>query len=81
MSSDYMEGAVELPRRHDLAPRSWRLPNGTIIGEAINEEAVRLLRDDPEEYFRRTRRELPELTEDTNSRRKRRRIPLRFRFW
>jgi hypothetical protein len=44
-----------LPRRHDLAPRRWQLPSGTIIGEAINWEAVELLKSDPDEYFRRTR--------------------------
>ncbi len=51
----FMDGAVELPRQHDLEPRSWRLPNGTIISDTVNEEAVRLLKTDPDEYFRRTR--------------------------
>lgn len=44
-----------LPRRHDLEPRRWQLPSGEIRGEAWNREAVELLRNDPEEYFRRTR--------------------------
>lgn len=50
---------VELPRNHDLAPRSWQMPSGEIVGEAVNPEAVELLKTDPEEYFRRTRRRLP----------------------
>jgi hypothetical protein len=54
--ADYMDGAVELERKHDLAPRRWRLPSGTIIGEAVNWEAVELLKSDPDEYFRRTGR-------------------------
>lgn len=54
--SDAPEGGVELPRRHDLAPRRWRMPNGEIVGEAINLEAIQLLKDDPDEYFRRTSR-------------------------
>ena len=52
--SDHMDGAVELPREHDLSPRRWRLPSGEIVGEAINREAVELLKNDPDEYFRRT---------------------------
>lgn len=47
---------VELPRSHDLQPRRWLMPDGSITAEAINHEAVDLLRDDPEEYFRRTGR-------------------------
>lgn len=53
-----MTGAVELPREHDLAPRHWRLPSGEIVSEAINREAIELLKSDPDEYFRRTRRRL-----------------------
>lgn len=53
---DYMEGAVELPRRHDLAPQSWQLLDGSIVSEAINQEALELLKSDPDEYFRRTER-------------------------
>lgn len=45
---------VELPRR-DLAPRRWRTPEGSIVGEAINAEAIQLLKTNPDEYFRRTR--------------------------
>ncbi|WNO27565.1 hypothetical protein SEA_AGEOFDAPAGE_86 [Mycobacterium phage Ageofdapage] len=47
---------VELPRAHDLAPRRWRLPSGEIVFETVNREAIELLRTDPAEYFRRTRR-------------------------
>lgn len=54
---DYPEEWL-LPRPHDLAPRQWRLPTGEIVGEAINHEAVELLKTDPEEYFRITRRRL-----------------------
>ena len=50
------DGRVELPRDHDLAPRRWRLPSGEIIGEAVNREAIELLKRDPDEYFRRTGR-------------------------
>jgi len=53
--SETIRNAVELPRRHDLAPRLWQQPDGTITGEAINQEAIELLRRDPDEYFERTR--------------------------
>jgi hypothetical protein len=51
-----------LPRRHDLEPRRWQLPSGEIVGEAINREAIELLKRDPEEYFRRsqTRASVPD---------------------
>ena len=45
--------AIELARRHDMAPRRWLLPNGDVVGEAISREAVDLMRDDPVEYWRR----------------------------
>lgn len=51
-----MEG-VELPRAHDLAPRRWRLPNGEIVFDTTNHEAIELLKANPDEYFRRTRRQ------------------------
>ena len=50
------DGRVELPRENDLQPRRWRMPDGSIIGEAVNREAVELLKNDPDEYFRRTGR-------------------------
>jgi hypothetical protein len=50
------EPMIELERNHDLAPRRWRLPAGKIIGEAVNREAIELLKSDPDEYFHRTRR-------------------------
>jgi hypothetical protein len=31
------------------------MPNGEIVGEAYNREAIELLKTDPDEYFRRTR--------------------------
>jgi hypothetical protein len=52
--AEFDDGRVELPREHDLAPRRWRMPNGSIVGEAINRDAVELLKRDPDEYFRRT---------------------------
>ena len=48
-------GAVELPRAHRLAPRSWQMPDGTIIADADNREAVELLKSDPDEFFRITK--------------------------
>lgn len=54
---DYPEEWL-LPRPHQLAPRQWQLPGGEIVGEAINREAVELLKSDPDEYIRRTRRRL-----------------------
>lgn len=55
----HTDGRIELPREHDLAPKRWQLPSGEIITEAINHEALELLKTDPEEYFRRTRRPPP----------------------
>lgn len=52
--TDAPEGGVELPRRHDLAPRRWRMPDDSIVSEAFNREAIELLKTDPDEYFRRT---------------------------
>lgn len=49
------DGRIELPRRHELAPRRWQLPNGEIVGEAVNHDAIALLKADPDEYFRRSR--------------------------
>lgn len=54
--ADDITQAIELARKHDLAPRQWRMPNGEIVGEAVNHEAVELLKNDPDEYFRRTRK-------------------------
>jgi len=51
-------GWVELPRDHDLQTRRWRSPSGEIVGEAFNRKAIELLKSDPEEYLRRTRRRL-----------------------
>ncbi|QIG58912.1 hypothetical protein SEA_BGLLUVIAE_81 [Mycobacterium Phage BGlluviae] len=47
---------VELPRARDLDPRRWRLPSGEIVFETVNRDAIELLKADPDEYFRRTRR-------------------------
>ncbi len=49
-----MDEGIELPRRNDLAPRRWLMPDGAIVSEAINLNAVELLKSDPDEYFRRT---------------------------
>lgn len=46
---------IELPRRHDLEPRRWQTSENEIVGEAINQDAIELLKSDPNEYFRRTR--------------------------
>lgn len=46
------EQEVELYRKHPLDRRQWRTPTGEILTEAVNWEAVELLRDNPEEYFR-----------------------------
>lgn len=50
------EGGIEIPRDHDLAPRRWLMPDGSIVGEAVNREGLELLKTKPEEYFRDTRR-------------------------
>ncbi|QAX95722.1 hypothetical protein SEA_YOUREADOPTED_81 [Mycobacterium phage YoureAdopted] len=47
---------VELPRAHDLDPRRWRLPSGEVVFETVNRDAIELLKADPDEFFRRTRR-------------------------
>ncbi|SKS40461.1 Uncharacterised protein [Mycobacteroides abscessus subsp. massiliense] len=52
---------VELPRRHDLDRRQWRLPSGEIRGEAWNREAMELLRTNPAEYVERTRLKDPDM--------------------
>lgn len=51
---DYPEEWL-LARPHQLAPRQWQLPSGEIVGEAVNHEALELLKNEPEEYFRLTR--------------------------
>jgi hypothetical protein len=49
---DAIEHEVELERDSPIAPRRWRGPTGAISQEAYSDDAVRLLLNDPEEYFR-----------------------------
>jgi len=39
--------------RHPLGRRRWIQADGSIVSEALNVKAFRLLRDKPEQYFRR----------------------------
>lgn len=49
------DGSVELPRRHPFDTRRWRMPDGSIVFEAYNPEAIELLKTDPDEFFRISR--------------------------
>lgn len=51
-SSVREDGAVELPREYALAPRRWRQPSGTLIFQAINPDATKLLKENPDDFFR-----------------------------
>lgn len=43
-------------RPDDLSRHQEQLPDGTIVADALNPRAVALLKENPNEYFRRTGR-------------------------